>query len=303
MASALFPRAEIAGRRHLERRLVEENVRDVDRVVVLLDGVHRQFFDWQLEHYRKENLKVILRGWLTKETVENVTAQLVAVPRKAPWPVEALLRAPKLVDFERVLPARKFAAGIRRGLARFSETNKLFYVEAGIDATYYEELSKRIGKLGGADREEVEKLVVMEMRIYNVLLVMRARLNYDVPGEDVRGFLVRGSALVPMTATFEPMLHPAGFEGILEAMPRKAMMLGTGPLPATLDELQKKLWERLGAKANAVFYGSGFNLGCLEAFYYIKRLELNNLIRVAELLRFGAPPMDIARQVMKTSTQ
>jgi vacuolar-type H+-ATPase subunit C/Vma6 len=40
-------------------------------------------------------------------------------------------------------------------------------------------------------------------------------------------------------------------------------------------------------------------MGSVEAFYYIKRVELNNLIRVADLLRQEVPPAEMARRLIR----
>ena len=86
---------------------------------------------------------------------------------------------------------------------------------------------------------------------------------------------------------------------MLSGVPERKELLGPGPEPTDLGELQRRMWERLYLAANRVFYRSMFHMGCVEAFCYIKRVELANLIRVAELLKQELSARDIQRELIR----
>lgn len=299
MAATVFPRLEERSLRGFEQRLVSEHVRSLDFLQVLADGPAKHFFAWQLERYRIENVKTLLRAWKARQSVEQVRPFLVELPDRYSLPVDKLLATTKLAEFARALPVPRFAEGLERGAARFQDTESLFYVESGLDAVYFAELCRRAVRLERADRLEVARPLRMEMLVYNVLFAMRARLNYGLPPEDVNDCLARGPMPAPTGARYEPMLRAEGFAAMLAAMPDRKILLGTGPDPASIAELQRRTWERLFLVANSSFYRSTLHMGCVEAFYYIKRVELANLIRVAELLRQGKSGPEIESELIR----
>jgi hypothetical protein len=133
----------------------------------------------------------------------------------------------------------------------------------------------------------------------DVLFAMRARLNYDLAAEEVREFLVTDVPPAPPGWEFAVMLEGKTFAEMLRAAPRAKMLVGPGPDVAGLEEFQQRLWERLYRLANRLFTRSSLHMGVVEAFYYIKRVELNNLIRVVELLRQEVPPAEMARRLIR----
>jgi len=299
MMASVFPKLDVTTRRRFEQHLVREHVHDLNRVQVFLEGRNRDFFDWQLERYRIENLKVVLRGWKARMGPDDVEPLLVELPEPYTLPVREILETTRLTDVIRRTPVRQFRQGIRRGSVHFHDTNKLFYIEAGLDAAYFEELCRRAGGLGRTDRSEVSGLLHFEVMMYDVLFIMRARLNYDASADDVREFIVRGPAPAPTRGQLEGMLRAESFEEMLGAMPQRKLLLGPDDEPGDLGELQRRMWERLYLAANRLFYRSMFHMGCVEAFYTIKRVELANLVRVAELLRQETPAAEISREVIR----
>jgi vacuolar-type H+-ATPase subunit C/Vma6 len=300
LIAAVLPGTDVRDRMDFERRLVEQHVRDLNRVRTLLDGPNRAFFDWQLERYRMENVKVLLRAWKARSESagSDVRALLVNLPEGYALSVDRLLSAAKLTDFMWALPGRLYAQGIKRGAVQFHDTQKLFFIEAGLDAVYFEELCRRCGDLETADREEVEELLRIEVLVYDVLFAVRGRLNLGLSIEDVGDFLVTGIAPAPGSVVFEAMLGASDFAGMLAAMPSRRTLLGTAE-PMDLVGLQRALHERLARGANRSFYHSMFHMGAVEAFYYLKRIELANLIRVAELLRQERPAVEIRSELLR----
>ncbi len=301
LMTAVLPRTDVRDRMDFERRLVEQHLRDLDRVRALLDDANREFFNWQLERYRMENVKVLLRAWKAREAGVDVRSLLVTLPDDYALPVDRLLAAVKLTDFMWALPGRRYAEGIKRGAVQFHDTQKLFFIEAGLDAVYFEELCRRCEELKAADREEVGELVRFEVLVYDVLFAVRGRLNLGLSIEDVSDFLVTGIAPAPGSAAFEPMLAASDFAGTLAAMPSRRTLLGTSE-PKDMAGLQRALHERLFRAANRAFYRSMFHMGVVEAFYYLKRVELANLIRVAELLRQERSAAEIRNELLQVSS-
>ena len=299
MIAAVSPTLDVTSRMRFEQHLVREHVSALGRIAVYLTGANADFFDWQLERYRLENLKVLLRGWKTRQAPAEVKSRLVELSTDYALPVDKILAAADIGDIARLVPVKPFAREISRRAAQFDDTKKLFAVEAGLDAVHLAELCRRAGSLAAGDRSEVSELLGFEVLMVDVLFAMRARLNYDLAAEEVREFLVTDAPCAPPGHEFAVMLEGKTFAEMLRAAPRAKMLVGPGPDVAGLEEFQQRLWERLYRLANRLFTRSSLHMGVVEAFYYIKRVELNNLIRVAELLRQEVPPAEMARRLIR----
>ena len=299
MMASVFPRLDVRSRTRFERTLVETHVRDLVRVQTFLQGRNRYFFDWQLERYRVENLKVVLRGWKAQRPIDAVTELLIDLPEAYAVPVAELLATRKLNDVIKLMPVACYGKGVRKASVQFHDTGRLFHIEAGLDQAYFEELCARARRLKHTDRGQVNELVRREVLMYDVLFIMRARLNYDVAPEDVREFVVTGTDPAPRRMMLEPIIEADRLEGMIAALPEEKDLLGPGVMPTNLEELQQCMWERLYLAANRLFYRAVFHMGCVEAFYYIKRVELRNLIRIAELLRQEIRPAQITRELIR----
>ena len=297
MMSAVFPATDLRDRYGFEQRLVEQHVHDLNRICVLLEGANRAFFDWQIERYRIENVKTLLRAWKARELVVDARSMIARLPDALALDVDGLLSAPGLADFTRLLPGRLYTEGVRRGAVQYHDTNHLFFIEAGLDAVYFEELCRRAAALSKADRAEVETLVGLEVRIYDVLFALRGRLNLGLSAEAVGDFLVTDVGAAPDSVSLEPVLAAEDFAGMLAALPQRRM-LPSGE-PQDIAAVQRALHEHLGRAANRAFYRSMFGMGVVEGFYYVKRVELANLIRACELLRQERPGADIARELLR----
>ena len=108
-----------------------------------------------------------------------------------------------------------------------------------------------------------------------------------------------GGSPAPEMHSLQTIILADNFEDMLATIPDRKTLLGTGVEPLDAGELQRRMWERVYLAANRVFYRALFHMGCVSAFYYIKRIELQNLIRVAELLRQEKSSSQIVRELVR----
>jgi len=283
------------GHLRLEALLTARHVADLHRIAVLLSEARDELFRWLLTRYQVENLKVVLRFWAAGEPLERMPAHLVEVPGAPPLPVEALAESRDLGAFIRRVPEPIFASGLSEGLSYWQAEGHTFLAEAGLDAAYFRELVLRRNTLSPADREPVTPVVAADIDAYNVFLVGRAQLNYHLALEDVSRFIVVGGRIGGAT------LAGARCESLsdLVASLRLAELLHlSGKEVTSLPELEDAMTLRLYRLANRRYYQSMSDLGALVAFYYLKRNELANLIRVVEGLRYEVPWSELVRRLV-----
>jgi len=288
-----------AGHLQVERLLTARHVADLVKVARLLDGRPGALCDWLLARYQLENLKVTLRFWAAGEPVERLAGLLVEVPGFPALAVEELTEARDLSGFIRLVQEPIFARGLSEGLDYWQSEGRTFLAEAGLDAAYFRELHEQQAALGAADRAATRRVVGADIDIYNLLLVTRSQVNYHLQLEDVQPFVVAGG-----TITRSSLLEARGETpgAILSKLPSVAALHLGDVMPESLPELEDALLLRLHGLANRRYYQSMLDLGAPVAFYYLKRNELANLVRVVEGLRYELQWSDVAKRLVPPLT-
>lgn len=280
----LYPDAEPAGHRELQRRLLADHIEVLRVIHEHLPGGLQDFFRWLLRRYQLENLKVLLRAWKAGAALEEVRPYLAPVPEALSLPAEAMLRADSLADLLRRVPEARFRAAGEAHIDRFQEGRETFFLETPLDGAYYRALLDEQERLHGADRAHTERLVRLEIAVFNILCLFRLKLNYGLAFEEARPFFV---SLAPEAFRLERLYDYPEFDDMVPLIPREFLPRDGDVELETIADLERAFWQRLLQVANRQFYRSISDFGAVTAFYTIKRVELANLIRVVEGVRYG----------------
>ena len=283
----IYPDAEPADHHSLQRRLLADQVHTLDTVRNHLPQRLRPFMDWVVRRFQVENIKVLLRGWKRREPAARVAAMLAPLPEDMELPVRAFLAATSLADFLLLVPHRGLRAAAEEAARHHIETGETFFVEAALDAAFYRILVERQRELPGPHRHGTEELVRLEVEAANVLCLFRLKLNYQMPFDQVQKFLAPG---FPHPFRLERLYACEGFEEMVRLVPAELLPRERREGLGGIAELERAIWERLLTVANRCFYRSSGDLGAVAAFVVIKRVELANLIRVIEGVRYGMEP-------------
>jgi len=294
----LYPQAEPADHHALQRRLLADHVGTLETVRQHLPDRFTPFFTGLMRRFQVENLKVVLRGWRAREPLERVAPLLAPLSAEFALPARALLEAPALADLLALVPLPELRAAGEKATAQHDETGETFFVEIAFDAAYYEGLLARHRQLPGAHRRATEALVRLEVAAYNVLCLFRLRLNYGLPYEEACDLL---APLAPLPLPLERTYEGADFADMLELVPRQLLPRDAAEAVRDIGGLERALWERLLQVANRQFYRSTADLGGIVAFCTIKRIELANLIRVVEGVRYGLGTQAIRKGLLRVA--
>jgi vacuolar-type H+-ATPase subunit C/Vma6 len=166
-------------------------------------------------------------------------------------------------------------------LKEFKDTGTTFFIEMGLDAGHFMGLKEAGSGLGLADRSSVRPLLAAEMTGRDVLALLRARLNYGIELDRMRPFL---AVLDDLQAE-----RLAQAESVEKARPVLALLLGAkvAERAATIPQLEVAVWSEIRRMAAAKFRFSLDDLASPASYYYLKRIELANLISVIEGVRLG----------------
>ena len=284
LAAALAPGRPIGDTIGLQRHLTAEHVASLHTILNHLDGWEARLFLAMLRRYQAENLKVILRCWAAKSDESLLAAYTVDVPASLALPAQDLMKSPDLETLIGRVPVNMLREGAFLGLAEFEESGRMFFVEAGIDKACFAELGRAADEARGEARDAVLGLVNLELDIYNVMLVLRGLFNYSLNFNKLRLFLAPFGDHAGMNV-LEDIRGAATLDAAALRVP--AELLEPGGAPLTGDSVETAMWRRLYHAAHRQYYASVLDFGAVAAFHYIKRIELRNLIRISEHIRYG----------------
>jgi len=282
-----------------EKELVAEHVRTLDGIRKFLKGANYDFFSWLLRRYQVENIKVILRGWIAREKSSSVSELIVRMPPPYELPFEEMTASEDIDTFLDLIPEKTLAEGAKKGTFYYRRKEKGFYIEAGLDYAYFTALAEKISVFRKMQRQNIEKLVATEITIYNLVFVLRARINYALGWNNVKEFIVTQKSLLG-EAALQSMYEAGGLEEMLRRIPKR-MTGEEAHYFRDISEVEGALWRTMYRIANRRFYLSVLDMGAIAGFYYIKRIELLNLIKITEAVRYGVPARDAGKNLITIS--
>ncbi|HUX00100.1 MAG: V-type ATPase subunit [Phycisphaerae bacterium] len=297
LARALFPESRFLTAAALERVLVLDQAEELAEIALRLGGAAGRVLDWLGVRFQMENLKVLARGLAGGMALADLRPHLVLLPDDLALPVEALASAGSVEAFAALVPHEPLREGLLRGAVLFARRPKAFFLEAGLDAGYLEELLARARALPAADRHDVLPIARQETDTFHMMLAARGKFHYGLEPEAIVPFHVKG-ALVSREA-FAAM---ASAEHVADVA-ALAAGVAVDELPAgakeawTPADLEPLAWARYYRLANRAFRRSHMGLGAVVAYTAIRRVELANLITLSEGIRLSRPP-DVLRRCL-----
>ena len=298
LARALFPESRFLTAAALQRVLILDQVEELTEIASRLGGAAGRILDWLGVRFQMENLKVLARGLAGGMALEDLRPHLILLPDDLALPVEALASAGSLEAFAALVPHEPLRDGLKRGGDLFARRPKAFFLEAGLDAGYLEELLSRARALPAADRREVLPIALQEADTFHMMLAARGKFHYGLGPEAIVPFHVRGALMA--RRTFEAM---AAAEHVSDVA-ALAVGVAVDEVPAvakealTAADLEPLAWSRYYRLANRAFRRSHMGLGAGVAYAAIRRVELANLITLSEGIRLGQPADAIRRRLI-----
>jgi len=276
-----------------ERDLLADHIRELDRISKCLSGRVGDLFRWLLTYYQLENLKVALRAYVAKEAVVDAEAMMAPVPAPLALPLPRLFEAPDLRRFAKGVPVAEFRDALIAEIGAAGETPDPAVLDTALDKAYCERL---LQLCPGMD-EWILKLVAYDVDVRSLFLIFRAKFNYNVAFSEIERFIVASG--VYLTPDLAARLYAArDLPQAIGAMPSALLPRERRRAVLSLRELEESLLLGQYRLANRCFVESIVNISAVVAYYYIKRVEFANVVRVTEGVRHGIPRSDIESRLL-----
>jgi vacuolar-type H+-ATPase subunit C/Vma6 len=270
-----------------ERDLLADQIRDLDKISRHLSGGVFHLFQWMLVHFELENLKVVLRAYVSKKTIAEAEALMAPAPTWPALPTSRLFEAPDLRQFAAQVPVEEFRKAILQAIEAEKAPDSAA-IETALDAAYCQKLLQ----LSNGTEERIRKLVAFDMDLRNLSFILRSKFNYGLPLSEIRPFIVTtGLYLTPDLVERLYAAHDLG--QVINALPRDFLSQEKRRGILSLRQLDRALLLQQYRLAARCFLESIVAIPAVIAYYYIRRTEFANLIRVTESVRHSLPRADI----------
>ena len=276
------PRSHIQG----QQALVAQHARDLAQLARFVDGRRGEAFAWLTRRYQIQNLKTLLRARAQKADYDETAETLYEMPDEFALPAREILGAKSLRALADAIPLEPIADAIRHSGVESDEKNRAFFLEMTVERAFLQESMRRMERLGAAERDKCLPLIVREITCYNVLFVWRALRTYKLTPGEVREFVIPAGPFANPENRIR--FFETGGIGEIAAMPGLGKALGTDrDAIATARDLEAALQRWIYRSARRLFAESLFDFGLLVAFCYLKRYEIQDLLRLSEAIRQG----------------
>lgn len=275
------------GHLQFESEIVRDEVRQLDRILEHLSGRVLDLFEWLVTSYQLENLKLALRAHVTHQGHAEIESLLTPVPQWLALPLDRLLDAPDMARFVRAVPGPVFQAALLKALAEDAKPD-LFTLEMALDFAYI----RRLVELAEAADERSRRLAEFDADRRTLLMILRARFNYNRPYEQIAPFVSPAGAFLTPRLTLE-IAQASDLKDAVRRIPNAAIPDELRSTATTLTRVEDLLFLTLYRHAARCYVEATLDPAVVTAFYYIKLIETMNLIRMTESVRHSLPREEI----------
>lgn len=260
----------------IEKVLREVTAMRFKRSIHALRGTPREVGLLLLSRWDIDNLEFALRLWHGKD--RDLQKFLTYPSFVDEIPIYDIVEAETLEEIGLVLRATPYLEAVTASLRAYRESKSVFFVEIALERDYYHRLLGAAAQLGGGDARLAEKIIGAEIDLVNLAWLSRLLDYYKLdPGVLHRHVIPGPSAISRRLA--EPGLSPEKIKElsseIVAVRAGENVEARVGPDSVAL--LETLVGETVVEIARGTLSGYPFSIGCVFAFYLLKRTELRNL--------------------------
>jgi len=280
----------------LERRLLQEEVRQVLEIKNSSRGPAREIIAILLSRLDAENIKTILRAW---QKHDKAAPGLIECPGLAVLPVDKMLAAPTLIKFAEYFPDLPFYGPFLKAAEGYDQRKSLFEIEVAVDKSIYDNIWNLTALLNKTDQNIVRRMVGIEIDMKNLDWVARIRKYYQSQISATENSLIPNGYRLHHS-TLQKMIASGSIEdGLDQFLPGMAPVASTdGNQIVALERLEQFLNQALFYEANRLFLEYPLSIGSTIGYYYLVRIESRNIRTLINSKYYKmAPPAVLANLV------
>jgi V/A-type H+-transporting ATPase subunit C len=241
-----------------------------------LRGTPREVGKLLLSRWDLDNLEFALRLWHGKD--QELQKHLTYPSFVDEIAVYDIVEAENLEEIGLILRQTPYVEPVTASLGAYREKKSLFYVELALERDYYRRLLAAASELGGADTKLARRIIGSEIDLVNLAWLARLIDYHKMETHGLHRFVIPGPSTVSRRLA-EPGLTAERLKELRsDALAGKlGKDVEARVDPDSVSLLETLVGETVVETARSTLSGYPFSIGCVFAFYLLKRTELRNL--------------------------
>jgi len=266
------------------------------RAIRLLNGKPRHVATILLSRWDIDNLVFALRVWHGKDLTlqKYLTYPTFAHDVR----VYDIVEAKTLEEVALLLSNTPYIEPVRLSLPAYREKKSIFFVETALERDYYARLIRAVRELGGTDTAQALKVVGAEIDIINLSWLARLADYYGVEAAGFGEYVIQGPSEISKRLMAEGLSAQSLAEIRKDFLGGRLRDQGTEVSQleaiALIEGMVREMAVDAAHRSLAAF---PFSIGCVFAFYLLKRLEFMNLQTAFVAKSIGAAAGDVAARL------
>jgi V/A-type H+/Na+-transporting ATPase subunit C len=280
-----FPKEESVDFHSMENVLVRNDIALHAKVSSCLSSKEKKFIALLLQRYEIEELKVVLRLWHKKASV-NWKDYVSGIKICFDMDFDQVLSAGSIEEIILLLDNTPYRTPLLRAKEKFKERNSLFYLETALDIDYFERAVKAAKELSSLDKSIAQKILGIEIDIENINWLIRMRKYYSLAMGDMLEWIIPGGSKI----TKENLRNFYVSDGVGKLVDSLAL----GPYEKIKDMVEDNfflienfLYEILLKEVKKAFAGFPFTIGIPLGYLILKRKETQKIISILYAKNYG----------------
>jgi vacuolar-type H+-ATPase subunit C/Vma6 len=260
----------------IEKVLREVTASRFRRSIQALRGAPREVAVRLLARWELDNLQFALRLWHGKDL--GLQEFLTHPSPVNDIPIYDVTEAESLEEIALALRHTPYFEPVSVSLKAYRERHSIFFVEMELERDYWRRLLAAAASLGGTDTKQAGKVVAAEIDLVNLAWLTRLIEYYDIQPPASRAYMIPGpSELSRRLAGAD--LTAESFKELRSTVVTDRLQKQGGALSHldTIALIESMIREMAVDMARSALAGYPFSIGCVFAFYLLKRTELANL--------------------------
>jgi V/A-type H+-transporting ATPase subunit C len=241
-----------------------------------LSGAPLQVGRLLLSRWDIDNLEFALRLWHGKD--RHLRKFLTYPSFVDDVAVYDIVEAQTLEEIGLSLRQTPYVEPITASLGAYREKKSMFYVELALERDYYRRLLAAASDLGGGDAKVAQRIVSSEIDLVNIAWLSRLVDYYKMDPDKLYSFVIPGPSAISRRLA-EPGLSAERLKDLRSNVlaGRVGKDVEARADPGSVSMLETLVGETVVETARSTLSGYPFSIGCVFAFYLLKRTELRNL--------------------------
>jgi V/A-type H+-transporting ATPase subunit C len=287
------PPSDSAG---VEKVLREVTASRFKRAIRSLRGAPRDVATILLSRWDIDNLEFALRIWHGRD---NTLQKYLTYPTFADdVRVYDIVESETLEEIALILSHTSYFEPVRASLRAYREKKAIYVVEMALERDYYARLLSAVRDLGGTDASQAQKVIGAEIDMINLSWLARMVDYYGIKAAEFHEYVIPGPSEVSRRLA-DPGLSDQDIEDIRgDLQGGRYAKEGEGFSQLEGVALMEGLVREMAVDAaHRSLAGYPFSIGCVFAFYLLKRLEFMNLQTVFVAKSIGPAAGDVGARL------